>query len=311
MDRFWKRFLREHRGPLQRKGSPKIYLGAFGKHPGWNDHIDDIGLETDSLLLARQVIYVDGIGGRIAVGAWEALSEAEHLPGFNHTFLWVRGDAGLVGRIWSSHDGKGRARFPMVLCAHAINLNPPKALISILPLIESAESRCRATTRADEVRFIIDQTREELRRFESANSESNSPTHPPSLGEERVVPILAGVIREAHRSASVYVRHLLRSCRRSGSAHLRVPGVFGSPGSDLAFWTCAMESLFHPTVPLLLISPDGQEWLDAIVGEPTSQDLFCLRASPSRLQPVAPAETGRDRRHWRKAARLAAIALDA
>jgi hypothetical protein len=26
------------------------HLGAFGKHPGWNDHLDDQGLDTNELI---------------------------------------------------------------------------------------------------------------------------------------------------------------------------------------------------------------------------------------------------------------------
>ena len=93
MSRFWKRFLREGQGLFARGTRPQIWLGAFGKHPGWDDHIDDIGLETDSLLLAKQILYVDGIGGQISSGEWEKLDSAQRLGEFKHVFLWKRGDA--------------------------------------------------------------------------------------------------------------------------------------------------------------------------------------------------------------------------
>ena len=31
----------------------RVYLGAFGKHPGWDDHMDDPGLETPRLAASR------------------------------------------------------------------------------------------------------------------------------------------------------------------------------------------------------------------------------------------------------------------
>ena len=88
MSRFWKKFLREGQGLFARAGKPQIWLGAFGKHPGWDDHIDDIGLETESLLLAKQILYVEGIGGQIDSGEWERLEEAQRLREFKHVFLW-------------------------------------------------------------------------------------------------------------------------------------------------------------------------------------------------------------------------------
>jgi hypothetical protein len=108
MSRFWKRFLREGQRFFGRGPKPQIWLGAFGKHPGWDDHIDDIGLETESLLLAKQILYVDGIGGQVNSGEWERLDGARRLAEFKHIFLWKRGDAFLAGRIWSSRDGKNR-----------------------------------------------------------------------------------------------------------------------------------------------------------------------------------------------------------
>jgi len=42
-------------------GGAYVALAAFGKHPGWDDHVEDLGLETESLNLAKTVLYIDGI----------------------------------------------------------------------------------------------------------------------------------------------------------------------------------------------------------------------------------------------------------
>ena len=55
------------------KSAPAAYLSAFGKHPGWNDHIDDLGLDTDALVTAKRLLYVQGISQNIDAGAWDAL----------------------------------------------------------------------------------------------------------------------------------------------------------------------------------------------------------------------------------------------
>ena len=39
MTRFQKVFLRDQLGD-------KVYAAAFGKHPAWDDHIDDVGIST-------------------------------------------------------------------------------------------------------------------------------------------------------------------------------------------------------------------------------------------------------------------------
>src|SRR5579862_6325420 len=82
------------------KTAPALHLAAFGKHPGWNDHLDDLGLETDSLINAKRLLYLQGISQNIDSGAWEKLDSppnplpphtpiAGRLDLFRHHFFWV------------------------------------------------------------------------------------------------------------------------------------------------------------------------------------------------------------------------------
>src|SRR5262245_1549698 len=93
----------------------RLTLAAFGKHPGWDDHIPGIGLDTQSLSEVKELLYVRGIGGQIDAGAWEKMEPEKHVPGFDHTFLWLKRGHVILGEFWSSTDGKGRAKYPMVL----------------------------------------------------------------------------------------------------------------------------------------------------------------------------------------------------
>ena len=158
---------------FSRKAKPAVYLGAYGKHPGWDDHIDDIGLDTESLLLAKQVLYVDGIGGQIDSGVWDKLRDNERLPEFKHIIVWKRGNAFLMGRMWSSRDGKNRTKYPMIACAHCLNVPLAWALMTVLPALEEVERRCKSTSSAEEVRDIIRQTLAGLR--QSLGGASASP----------------------------------------------------------------------------------------------------------------------------------------
>src|SRR5947208_3276593 len=58
------------------KPEPALYLAAFGKHPGWNDHLDDLGLDTDALINAKRLLYIQGISQNIDSGAWDKLEAA-------------------------------------------------------------------------------------------------------------------------------------------------------------------------------------------------------------------------------------------
>ncbi|HRJ50164.1 MAG TPA: hypothetical protein PKU91_06505, partial [Phycisphaerales bacterium] len=108
-------------GKGQARDSAAIYLAAFGKHPGWDDHIEDIGIETETLATVRRIIYTECISGNIDSGAWEKLSDDQRLPAFAHEFVWCLAPSGkepprvIVGRLWSSRDGKGRSKYPMAV----------------------------------------------------------------------------------------------------------------------------------------------------------------------------------------------------
>ena len=80
MSRFLKVFLREPIGA-------GIQLAAFGKHPAWDDHLDDIGLNTESLALTKQLLYSEGIATQLASGAWDQLEKSGHAIEFEHRFV--------------------------------------------------------------------------------------------------------------------------------------------------------------------------------------------------------------------------------
>ena len=122
-----------------------------------------LGLDTDSLNLAKRVFYVQGVGGQIDTGAWEKLKEEQRLGAFDHTFVWLRGSQFLMGRMWSSSDGKGRTRYPMIICAHCVGVPLKWALQMILPRLLEVEQECRVAKTAGEVRAILDGARSRLR----------------------------------------------------------------------------------------------------------------------------------------------------
>jgi hypothetical protein len=133
MSEFYKKFLLEDVPRVTPGSNKQVFLGAFGKHPGWDDHVEDLGLETGTLNTAKVLFYVEGIGGEIDAGAWEKLDESQRLSAFKHIFVWHRPGQLLIGRLWSSSDGKGRTRYPMVVCAHCTGVTLAWALDHVLP----------------------------------------------------------------------------------------------------------------------------------------------------------------------------------
>src|SRR5689334_4037663 len=107
MTSFFQRILNPGKTAAE-SGPARLTLGTFGKHPGWNDHIPGIGVETESLAHVKHALYVSGIGGRIDAGAWKNLEAGKRLEGFDHVFLWLRNGHVMLGRMHSSEDGLHR-----------------------------------------------------------------------------------------------------------------------------------------------------------------------------------------------------------
>jgi hypothetical protein len=290
MTRFWKKFLREGQRLFGRGAKPQIWLGAFGKHPGWDDHIDDIGLETESLLLAKQILYVDGIGGQIDSGEWERLDEAHRLREFKHDFLWKRGEAFLMGRIWSSRDGKNRTKYPLVVCAHCLSLPLDWALTNVSQCVDGVERQCKSAQFADEVRGVLRHALDHLRRSvaqadgEVSLREPDARTFVGRLGlkEEH-----EGLYRIVYCVHTQLARYLADARAKNGSdlkaGQVRLPAVAGLTAESFSFWSRFLESQLGRNVPVLLTLPAQESWVDATCGEPASKEFYSLRAKPDVL----------------------------
>jgi hypothetical protein len=287
MSRFWKKFLREGQGLFARGAKPQIWLGAFGKHPGWDDHIDDIGLETESLLLAKQILYVDGIGGQINSGEWEKLDDVQRLREFKHMFLWKRGEAFLIGRIWSSRDGKNRTKYPLVVCAHCLSLPFTWALTNVSQCLGEIEWQCKSTRFAGEVRGVLGQALDQLRRSvadadgQLSRGDPDARTFVERLGLGDDHEGLYRIVYCIHTQLACYLNG--KSAGDLGAGQIRLPAAVGLAAETLSFWSRFLESQFGRNVPVLLTLPLQESWIDATCGEPASREFYSLRAKPEVL----------------------------
>lgn len=309
MGDFCERFLHEGRsgsgwlgrltGGGSSKGKPRAFLSAFGKHPGWNDHLDDIGLETDSLVLAKQLLYVEGIGGQLNSGAWEKLYWEDKYPYFEHILLWRRWGQTLVGRMWASSDGKKRGLYPMVVCAQVEDMPLGWTLRQVLPQLEALEGACRATDTASDVVALLGIERDRLRRA----VERETPDDPTAADLADPPPPPLPMVEDATLSAqategALRVLYCLRTqCAeyapggagahgRANPRELRVSAGLESQDMTLRRWCALFENVFDPAAPMLLLLPLSGDWLDLVLGEPTSTSFFGLRAMPAALPPA-------------------------
>jgi formylglycine-generating enzyme required for sulfatase activity len=305
MSDFFKKFLLED---LRRLGPSGRYvaLAAFGKHPGWDDHLEptelvtreDLGLETESLNLAKMVLYVNGIGGQIDSGVWEKLDTAQQLPAFRHLFVWQRAGQFLIGRMWSSSDGKGRKRYPLVVCLHFVGVTLGWALKQALPTLAELESEFLKATSAEEVRALLNRKRAALREvIQSTDGRGEfAPVPPEQL--HKILPSAGDARTEGFYRVLYQIQSQLGGFAagtgggRANPATLRaqqirVPAAAESHELALLFWTRFFLTQVDASVPLLMTLPLDAGWVDVTVGEPESHEFFCLRASPKAVPLVS------------------------
>ena len=292
MSDFYKKFLAED---PRRFGAGDRYAGlaAFGKHPGWDDHVEDLGLETESLNIAKTLMYVNGIGGQIDSGRWEKLDAEQQLPAFKHLFVWQRSGQILVGRMWSSSDGKGRKRYPMVVCAQFMGATLGWALKQALPALAELEEGCLTTSSAEDVRSLLGRKRAALREaIQSTDSRGEyAPVSPdalhkfPQLGGDGKSEGFLRVLYQIQSQLGVFATGNFSRATPAAlrAQQIRVPAAAENPEQTLLFWTRFFQTQIEASVPLLLTLPLEANWLDVTVGEPESNEFFCLRASPKAV----------------------------
>lgn len=294
MSEFIEEFLRENPGDLPGSAGRGVFVAAFGKHPGWDDHLEenaqapDLGVRTPSLVWTKRLLYEQGVGRNIDAGSWERLDSTQRLEEFGHHFFW-HGDTGMIcGVMWSSRDGRGRARYPMVLAGHAIGTHRRWTLGTLFPRLEKLRDDCRSTERAKEVGGFLDQARTELRSAVADAGRSQS-LMSDLLGQFVAHPQFdtnhEGLLRVCYQlqgQLGVYARgrYNPREARSARSQELRVPAAGRDPVGVFLCWTQLIRLFVDDSVPVLIIWPDGESWADVIIGQPTPEDFACLRTTP-------------------------------
>ena len=272
--------------------TPSAHVGVFGKHVGWNDHIDDLGLDSEPLVAAKQALYVHGIGGVVDSGKWEPATPEEPALGFRHIFVWRDQTNILFGRLWDSSDGKGRTKYPMIICAHW-SARPEPGIPDALAFLETLETECRKATTADEVHRIVSTAKL------SAAQYLNTPA--PIAGPRTAFAQQLGLTLDSEHAARIaYAAQNTFGAMKNASAdialsltpdklqpqHLRVPADLKQPLASIVFWQDFLAAFIGDTTPQFFLASLDSPWLDIIVGPLTPKHLACIR-SGGQTVPVA------------------------
>lgn len=281
-----------------RPAGPRVHLGVFGKHPGWNDHFD-LGLDTQSLIALKRMLYSQGIAAEVEGQTWEKLPEADRLPDFDHWFIWLRPTECLIGCLWGSTDGKGRSHYPMVVCAHFAGVPLPWCLKNAVPrLVQAADAFKLATTSGRVTSTVID-TLDDLRNTAAGFQENHSTAGLiGTAGIRQLTTTLAANsawlypiyehIYDRFRACAPGLCNYASDLTRLPCQTLRVPSVGVDVADNLNAWLGFLLSEIDPATPALAIMPKNGGWVDLIAGEPVRGTFHLLRAGAG----VVPLVTG-------------------
>lgn len=272
----------------------EIFVTAFGKHPGWNDHIDTIVPQTDFQAAFKRTLYVEGIQSNIESGAWDKIQQqGNQLVDFGHIFLGYSPPCYLVGKLWSSRDGKGRSLYPMVVCLQSLHISLQWTLRQGLGQLDLIEGTCNQTTSAARVQEAIKEAEVNLR------AQVESAPIPPDIHRpiSEVYNRLASLAELGPGSEGLYrilyfldkeVARFLKTGQavKLGKSPdspiqpklLRIPVESLTVAEALELWTELLRAYLQVDMPLTMFFSAENSWMDIIVGEPTALQIFCLRA---------------------------------
>jgi hypothetical protein len=276
------------RAPVIPRPPAKILAGVFGKHPVWDDHIPDLGINHPALVALKETIY-EGIAGNVDSGQWEKLAQTGNIQPWGHT-LFQSSPAGVIaGRLWYSKDGKGRDRYPM-----AAVLLWPKAparseLTDMAQRLCQTQAQCEAAMTVDAVSRAV----EDLRSFAADRAAvagvSDRQTGFDLADCNQLGPDRQGLLR--------VIYHLERELpigfgnarmtsiprKSTAAASARTPRCAPSGAFAAEAWLSFLGEIPSMPAPRLAIAPDVGNWIDVIIGKPGVSQLFCLRAPPDAL----------------------------
>ncbi|CAN5806411.1 hypothetical protein BH11PLA1_BH11PLA1_17790 [soil metagenome] len=285
--------------PFAASRTPRVQVAAVGKHPAWDDHIDDIGLATPELVQARRTFYAEALAGNVDSTSWGAPDQPapDWVIAFGHALLWRTAPATwIAGRLWPSRDGRHRTRYPMIVLAQCDNLPLTWITGVALPRLERLQQACSEAEQQAQVAAAVAACQQEL----AAAAAGAAPEDEPAATRLALERILAGPLAEGTRTALYRAQYQIEReltgaaavPSRAGSAgvrgrHIRLPALADAPHESLALWARYLGAQLPLADQLLLLAPLNHGWVDVIAGSLDAATLAPLRIGAERMPPAS------------------------
>lgn len=283
---------------------------AFGKHPAWDDHLNEEDPWPGCLRELKDWLYVRGISGCIDRGDWDPATLGTAPSAFNHIIIWQRHAESVAAILWTSADAKGRDQYPMVVAASVPRTTPRDAERaashrsheSVLQIALRHLARLRETclTLRDPLP-VLEAVRAASREFAAQVSvPPRTPT--PVVLPSRQVAGLSQILRGLTAGADVISRVAAHAARersrargvsgtvhQSTAIHLRVPALARvGLGESGPAWVAVLRVLVEegepPTEAVSIEAPD-QRVVDLLFGRPRPEHAALL-GMPRSVEPT-------------------------
>ncbi len=278
-----------------------IKLMAFGKHPACNDHIDMLGNDSSLMTRIRRLLYTDGIRSNIENGAWKEL-ESDNLIDFSHYFHWKYEGKIVIGKLWSSSDGKGRSDYPMVMCLETEYGICKKLYSEIHKLIDSLQAELIQSQTLDDMGCAIEKAAESFNASAHVNSEyvdSNMSISDIRNGldcDDDVSLMLERIVYHLFNGSNVIGGNEIIKVSEPGIWTFRVPkcllnrlmkaNTADEIDKELVeadLWFDFASIFFSKKFDVIVFESENTGYLDVIIGCPESAQVYCLRAGTGAI----------------------------
>lgn len=297
---------------MAKASAPAITVTAFGKHPAWADHIDNLPNPGPRLPPFKSLFYTNGIDPNVRRWTRQLTQDSSndvHSPAldsheddpdtqqirFGHRFCWWNPDAVIVGNLSPSSDLKQRRKYPLVLAAQCIGIDARWMRQHVWPTLDNANISCPTATSVEAVRQLLAAATEQLNQTlrSTPQPSDNFPAVPTGIDALRA--LCESFQTQAdhakppapHADPIEVIRFLYQVQRVTQSApraqdwigiHLRLPALTDDALADMTLYQNAARHMTGDRTSVLTVTPDDQGWIDLVLGSPDSSYFLFLRS---------------------------------
>lgn len=253
-----------------------ITVASFGKHPGWTDFMDHLGVKSELVVRAKNDLVIGAVGTLIAQQRWDAVPSDKASSPSHWLWMWQEESSFLIGLTWPSQDGiTPPRRFPMTLCAHCTGVDVFWAVEHVLPLLLASARELKAAKTKEEVADVLQMLQQKcqglrpvgtlstdgyLARAEQCIQARWMATAPDSVA--RVLYFL----RTELANLGIASKEVSRKKQDLFPA-LRLPCSLDAPAVSLGGILAFLRTQIDNSAPLVLICPAQEAWCDVFFGK--------------------------------------------